>query len=90
MQINHIEGATRTIGKSQGYKALPLRDDVTRLIDPESMLVTIREVADFPSMLTSWSPTPDELARLNAGAPVVLTILGTLHPPVMLSVGDAP
>jgi hypothetical protein len=41
-------------------------------------------------MVTAWQPTPDELARLNAGASVHLRVLGTVHPPVMVGVGDLP
>jgi hypothetical protein len=76
MMINAIEGATRRIGKSQGYLGLPLRDEVC----PQN----------GPQMVTSWQPTPRELEALAAGAPVYLTVLGTGHPPVMLTVGDAP
>lgn len=38
---------------------------------------------------SAWEPTPDELARLNAGGSVVLTIVGG-QPPVALSVEDEP
>jgi hypothetical protein len=76
MMINAIEGATRRIGKSQGYLGLPLRDEVC----PHN----------GPQMVTSWQPTPDEAARLAAGAPIYLTVLGTAHPPVMLAVGEVP
>ena len=31
-----------------------------------------------------WIPTPEELAALNAGHGIVLTVFGTTHPPVML------
>ena len=75
MLINAIEGTTRRIGKSQGYKGLPLRD----------------EEGEFgPQMVTSWQPTPAELEALNRGAPVYLWVLGRAHPPVMLGVGPAP
>lgn len=81
MLIAMIQGATRIIGKSQGFLGLPLRDE---LIDcsvngPET-----------PSMVTAWEPTPDELAKLKAGALVHLRILGSAHPPVMLTVGEPP
>lgn len=73
MIINAIEGATRRIGKSQGYLGLPLRD----------------ESADgIPQMVSSWQPTPAEAAKLAKGAPIYLTVLGTAHPPVMLTVGE--
>ncbi|MDO5895111.1 hypothetical protein [Agrobacterium sp. Azo12] len=81
MQIAMIEGATRIIGKSQGYLGLPLRDEIVEC--------TVNGQGT-PAMVTAWSPTPDELARLNAGASVHLRILGSSHPPVMLDVGDPP
>jgi hypothetical protein len=81
MIIAMIQGVTRIIGKTQGYLGLPLRDE---LIDCPV------NGPNTPSMVTAWEPTPDELARLNAGAPVHLRILGAAHPPVMLSVGEVP
>lgn len=41
-------------------------------------------------MVSAWLPNEDELARLQAGAPVHLGIVGTMHPPVHLNVGDVP
>ena len=38
---------------------------------------------------SSWEPTPDELAALNAGGSVILRILGG-QPPVMLYAEPAP
>ncbi len=81
MQIAMIEGATRIIGKSQGYLGLPIRD--------EAINCTVGGEGT-PCMVTAWQPTPDELARLNAGASVHLRLLGTMHPPVMVEVGEAP
>lgn len=81
MLIGTIEGVTRIIGKSQGYLGLPLRDEL--------MNCTVNG-AGTPAMVTAWQPTPDELARLNAGAAVHLRVLGTVHPPVMVGVGDPP
>lgn len=80
MIIKRITGATRVLGQSQGYLGLPVRDEI--IVDKATLLQT-------PSMLTAWEPTPDELARLNAGAPVLLRVLGSGHPPVMIEVGDA-
>jgi hypothetical protein len=81
MLSKRIEGATRVIGKSQGYHGLAIRD--------ETINCTVNGDGT-PCMTTAWEPTPDELARLNAGAPILLTILGTGHPPVSMAVGDAP
>jgi hypothetical protein len=81
MLIGMIEGVTRIIGKSQGYLGLPLRDEVIHCtVGGEGT----------PCMVTAWQPTPDELARLNAGASVHLRVIGAQHPPVMLDVGDPP
>jgi hypothetical protein len=35
---------------------------------------------------SAWVPTPAELAALNSGKPLILTIFGRQMPPVMLSV----
>ncbi|SDC06998.1 hypothetical protein SAMN05216337_1001178 [Bradyrhizobium brasilense] len=81
MLIGCIEGATRVIGKSQGYRGLPLRDEVVNCtVNGEGT----------PAMSTAWLPTPEELAALNAGAAVHVRILGTQHPPIAVSVGTAP
>jgi hypothetical protein len=81
MEIGHITGSTRTVGKCQGYLGLPLRDEVVNcpVNGPET-----------PAMVTAWFPTPKELAALNAGAPVHVRILGTVPPPMFVSTGDEP
>ncbi|MGJ5149859.1 hypothetical protein [Bradyrhizobium sp. HKCCYLR1023] len=81
MQIGRIEGATRVIGKSQGYLGLPIRDE--QLDCSVNGPVT-------PAMVTAWLPTPEELAALNAGAAVHVRILGTQHPPIMVTAGEPP
>ncbi len=81
MQIGMIEGVTRIIGKSQGYLGLPIRDEIIQC--------TVNGDGT-PAMVTAWTPTPDELDRLIAGASVHLRVLGTSHPPVMMGVGDPP
>ena len=83
MMIQRIAGATRVIGKSQGYLGLPLRDEIRE--------VTIGgEVVQCCAMVTAWEPTPEEITRINAGGLVYLCILGTGQPPVMLDVGEPP
>ena len=68
-----IEGTTRRIGKSQGYKGLCILDTMM----PDGVT---------PVMVTSWEPTPAEIQRIVSGAPVRLYVLGISHPPVMLEV----
>lgn len=81
MHIGHIEGATRTIGKSQGFLGLPLRDEV---------LGCSVSGAATPMMFTAWLPTPAELAALNSGAAVHVGIQGKAHPPIAVLVGPEP
>ena len=81
MIISMIKGATRVLGKSQGFLGLPVRDTMIheRVTGPGT-----------PCMETAWEPTPDELAALNAGAKVVVRIIGSAHPPIMVEVGEKP
>jgi hypothetical protein len=81
MLVGRISGTTRVIGKSQGYLGLPLRD--VRVSDSVNG-------PGAPAMETAWLPTPEEISRIVAGAPVILRVLGTAHPPVMLEVGAPP
>jgi hypothetical protein len=69
-----IEGTTRRIGKSQGYRGLCVKDFVYG--------------NGTPAMQTAWEPTPSEIARIVAGAPIILTLLGIEHPPVLIEVAD--
>jgi hypothetical protein len=81
MDVLRIEGCTRTIGESQGYIGLPLRD------------VVINDVVDgpqTPGMESAWALSEDELAAVTAGKPIILRVMGTTHPPVMLYVGSEP
>lgn len=81
MLVGHIEGATRVIGKSQGYIGLPVKDvEINCSVGGDGT----------PAMVTAWHPTPDELDALSRGAPVYVQILGTAHPPIMLGVGPEP
>lgn len=81
MQIGRIPGATRVVGKQQGYLGLPLRDElINDSVNGERT----------PSMVTAWIPMPKELEQLAAGAAVYVRILGNAPPPMMIGVGEAP
>ena len=80
MIVAMIEGATRYIGKQQGFMGLPLRDEA----------VVERSMGLTPTMLTAWTPTPHELAALNAGANVHIRLFGVNHPPIAVGVGPLP
>ena len=71
-----ISNATRVLAETQDeYFALAIRDEV---------------IGGVNHMTSVWEPTPQELADLNAGGAVRLTILGTGHPPVMITTQPAP
>jgi len=76
-QIMHIEGATRVIGKSQGYFGLPVRDGFIRVLDERTECMT-----------TSWELTPDELEALLAGGILVVQLIGNF-PHVVVAVLNA-
>jgi hypothetical protein len=51
--------------------------------------VTIFKYEDgTPAIASWWTPTQEELVRINCGQPIKLTILGTMQPPVSVEVGD--
>jgi hypothetical protein len=75
-----IPGFTRVLGKRQGYHGLAVRDEI---IDEQVN-------GSAHAMTTAWEPTPEELAKLNAGAHVHITLLGISHPPILVQVGDVP
>jgi hypothetical protein len=39
-------------------------------------------------MQTAWEPTPDEILRIMAGKPVIITILGAVPPPMKVEVSE--
>lgn len=52
-------------------------------------ITRIRYPDGTPAVCSFWTPTPDELARLNAGRAVRLCVVGVTHPPLHLGVdGD--
>ena len=75
MITGRIENATRFLGKPKDWDdtengrcgGLAIRDEI---------------MSGLPVMTSALTPTPDELARLIAGASVHLCIYGTSHPPV--------
>lgn len=81
MQIGRITGATRIVGKQQGFLGLPIRDEVVNcpIAGP-----------NFPVMVTAWLPTPKELDAINAGAAVHVRIYGSLPSPMTVEVGEPP
>ena len=83
MHIRRIVGVTRDLGAPKEWDherqgrchSLPVRD----MVDETGH-----------RMISSWMPTPEELAAIAAGAPIHLSVYGNGHPPVMLTVGEPP
>jgi len=73
MLIAVIEGANRICGKSQGYKGLPVRDEL---------------VDGYNIMHTAWEPTPGELELLNAGGKVIVSLIGNNPQPINVIVAQ--
>ncbi|WP_420584926.1 hypothetical protein [Ruegeria sp.] len=71
MQALRISNATRILAEEQDeYHALAILDE---------------EIGGVNHMTSVWEPTPAELQQLIDGGAVRLTILGTAHPPIMLT-----
>lgn len=74
-----IPGATRVLGAPAGW-------DVER--DGFCAGLAVRDCDGH--MVSSWQPSLEEIARIVAGAPVHLFVVGSAHPPVAIGVGDPP
>lgn len=74
MEILKIAGATRILAEDQDeYQNLPILDTV---------------ICGSKAMVSAWKPTSEELSMLNDGGFILLSILGTVHPPVLLQVDN--
>lgn len=85
MNVIEIPGANMNLAESQDeYITLPVRAANITVVCNDG------EVAEVPSLTSGWVPTPEELAELNAGGHIELTVLGVQQPPVMLNVAPEP
>lgn len=50
--------------------------------------VLVKQTINGLSFTSAWRPTPGEMAKLVAGAPILLEIIAAGHPPVSITVGD--
>lgn len=77
----HISGATRHLGKPDNWDdaqngqcvGLPIKDNV---------------IDNCRYMISAWEPSPEELAAIIGGAPILLYVSGVAHPVVALGVGE--
>lgn len=82
MRPGRVEGATRVFGKPVDWDdtkgvcvGLPVRDVKT-------------DIGDI--MTSAWFPTAEEIMALINGAPIHLEVVGNVHPPVQITVGEPP
>lgn len=81
MIVKRIANATRELGKPADWneqtdahcQTLPIRDV---------------EIEGIRFMLSAHEPTPEEIAAILAGQPIILGIQGMTHPVCFLAVGD--
>jgi hypothetical protein len=74
-----IQGANLRLGKPSDMS------------DEECKPLHVRRCTDesgYAIMQSAWFPSPDELKRMQEGAPVIFTVYGTVHPPIWLDVGS--
>ena len=83
MIAGRIRNATRYLGAPPGWR-------------PEThghcghLAIQDHPTTAGPAMMSAWEPTPEEITRIVAGAPVLLTVIGEVHPPVAVHVGSVP
>lgn len=81
MQPTKIEGHTNVLGAPPNW-------DETKHGSCGALPVRVSDFQGLMSMTSAWRPTEEELARLNAGAPVHLTVVSGSHPPVIVAVAS--
>lgn len=80
MTPGKINGATRILGKPDSMteeecSSLPVRDTWFQHLDPPRRV-----------MQSAWYPTRDELEKLKAGEPIIVSVFGSSHPAIALEV----
>lgn len=78
MKSLKVVGFTRDLGK-------PLDWDDSK-VSCGSLPITDGTVGGYPAMTSVWKPSEEERDLLAAGFQIHLTIIGQVHPPVMVQV----
>jgi len=86
MHIGRIDGATDILAKPLDWGKNEHRDHGKCA----SLPVRAEKVGDGLVMISAWFPTNEEIAALARGAPVYLHVVGGVHPPVAITVGNPP
>jgi len=81
-----IRGFTRILGKPPSWDPSTHGEcGALAIMDHEH--VAVEGQPGYPSMISAWDVTPDEMIRLRQGAPIYLRVAGEGHPPVCIWVG---
>jgi hypothetical protein len=84
MIAGRVSGATRFLGAPPDWDEA--RDGICT-----GLAIKDQPTGDGVNcMISAWQPTAEELERLNAGASVLLWVVGSVHPPVMVTAGRKP
>lgn len=76
MKPAHFEGETRVLGEKQGYRPLPVHEEV----------ITDAVTGDKTPVITSlWKPSPEEVAIIAGGGSIQISICGYAMPPIMVT-----
>lgn len=51
-----------------------------------ALAITRHELDDMPVISSFWRPSAAELAALNTGSMVMVTVVGNTHPPLLVQV----
>lgn len=71
-------GYTRVLGRSQGFIGLPVKDAVMEC-DVGGPVET---------MTSEWELSPQDIAEIVEGGRIRITLQGTAHPPILVSICD--
>lgn len=82
MHSGRIADATTVLGAPEGWNK-------TTRGPCGSLAIRVEKTTAGIGMTSAWYPTPDEIVRIVCGAPIYLTVLSNVHPPVAMSVGTA-
>lgn len=89
MNPRPLKGQQAVAGEGQGFIGLPIRKTVEAVrLNVPGFGGLIQDDYTLTGWQSLWVPDANELALLNAGVPVLLTVLngGGPHPPVRLEV----
>jgi hypothetical protein len=83
VHAGRITNATNFLGAPKGW-------DKSTQGPCGGLAVRVEDTTAGRGMTSAWFPTPQEIERIAKGAPIYLTVISDIHPPVSMSVGAPP